>query len=249
MEHCIVYFSTSISLFQESDLASLLQQSQHDNALAGISGILLINQGRIIQVLEGKQEIIEALYKRIEQDRRHTDVIKVVDVPIEKRSFVGWSMACGKMTSHQIDLIKTIVDLGRTDWLLSVMGEVGGLTELELSQTLDQEAPKMKGKGRRTRRTPHVGLWAVRGVDLETRAIIEKGASRVGKTIGEYVNEDIRSMVHTQLTQPQLPAAPVDIQNQIDYPTKIAEALLASAERSCKEEQARMPLRSIYPPQ
>ena len=248
MEHCIVYFSSSISLFQEADLASLLQQSRDYNALQGISGILLINQGRIIQVLEGKQEIIEALYKRIEQDRRHTDVIKVVDVPIEKRSFVGWSMACGKMTSPQLELIRTIVDLGRTDWLLTIMGEVGGLTELELSQSLDQEAPKTKKKGRRTRQAPHVGSWVVRGVNLETRAIIEKGASRAGKTISEYVNEDIRSLVQTQLTQPRLPAAPVDIKNQIDYAAKIAGALVASAERSCKE-QAEMLLRSLNPPQ
>ncbi len=105
------------------------------------------------------------------------------------------------------------------------MADQNGLTELELSQTLDQETPKTKGKGGRTRRAPDVGLWAVRGVDLETRAVIEKGASRAGKTIGQYVNEDIRSLVQGQLTQPQLPAAPVDIQNQIDHLTKMIEAL------------------------
>lgn len=105
------------------------------------------------------------------------------------------------------------------------MVEEDGLTELELSQTLDQETSKTKGKGGRTRRAPDVGIWAVRGVDLETRAIIEKGASRAGKTIGQYVNEDVRSLVQTQLTQPQLPAAPVDIQNQIDHLTKMVEGI------------------------
>lgn len=105
------------------------------------------------------------------------------------------------------------------------MGENSGLTELELSQTLDQDTPKTKGKGGRTRRAPDVGLWAVRGVDLETRAIIEKGASRTGKTIGQYVNEDVRRLVQAQLTQTQLPAAPVDIQNQIDHLTKIVEGI------------------------
>ncbi len=200
MEHCIVYFSSSISLFQQADLASLLEQSQHDNALAGITGILLINQGRIVQVLEGKQEIIEALYKRIEQDPRHTDVIKVVDVPIEKRTFVGWSMGCEKMTRHELELIKSILALGRVDWLLTAMAEVSGLTELELSETLDQEAQKTKGKGEKTRLAPDVGSWTVRGVDLETRAIIEKAASQADKTIGQYINENVRSLVQTELT-------------------------------------------------
>ena len=200
MEHCIVYSSYSVSLFQEADLVSLLQQYRHYNALENISGIMLIHQGRIIQVLEGKQEVIEALYKRIEQDRRHTDVIKVVDVPIEKRSFAGWSMAFGKMTTHQLELIKAIVELGRIDWLFTVMGEVGGVTEPELDQTLDQEV-----SGGSTRQAPDVGLWVVRGVKLETRAIIEQGASRAGKTIGQYVNDDIRSMVQTQLSRTAAP--------------------------------------------
>ena len=100
-----------------------------------------------------------------------------------------------------------------------------GLTELELSQTIDQDTSKPKGKGGRVRRAPDVGIWAVRGVDLETRAIIEKGASRAGKTMGQYVNEDIRSLVQGQLTQSQLPAAPVDLQNQMDHLTKMVEAL------------------------
>jgi hypothetical protein len=105
------------------------------------------------------------------------------------------------------------------------MAEEDSITKLELSQTLDQDTPKTKGKGGRTRRAPDVGLWAVRGVDLETRAIIEKGASRAGKTIGQYVNEDVRSLVQGQLTQTQLPTAPVDIQNQIDHLTRMVEGI------------------------
>ncbi|GAB4041850.1 hypothetical protein [Spirosoma gilvum] len=105
------------------------------------------------------------------------------------------------------------------------MADQDGLTELELSKTLDQGIEKAKGKGGRARRAPDVGIWAVRGVDLETRSIIEKGASRAGKTMGQYVNEDIRNMVQGQLTKSQLPAAPVDIQNQIDHLTKIVEGL------------------------
>ncbi|MCC5612982.1 BLUF domain-containing protein [Nostoc sp. CHAB 5834] len=119
MEHCIVYFSSSISLFQETDLISLLQQSRSHNVTAGITGILLINQGSIVQVLEGRQETIKALYKQIEKDQRHTDVIKIVDCPIKERLFARWSMGCKSITNHQLELIKTIVDLGEVDWLLA----------------------------------------------------------------------------------------------------------------------------------
>lgn len=67
--------------------------------------------------------------------------------------------------------------------------------------------------------------WSIRGVERDTRAVIEKAAERAGKTIGQYVNDDIRSLVQGQLTQSQLPAAPVDIQNQIDHLTKMVEGI------------------------
>lgn len=67
--------------------------------------------------------------------------------------------------------------------------------------------------------------WSIRGVERDTRTVIEKAAERAGKTIGQYVNEDIRSLVQGQLTQSQLPAAPVDIQNQIDQLTRMIETL------------------------
>jgi len=105
------------------------------------------------------------------------------------------------------------------------MADQDGLTKPQLSQTLAEDTEKVKGKGGRTRRAPDVGIWGVRGVDLETRAIIEKAASRSGKTMGQYVNEDIRSWVQGQLTQSQLPTAPVDIQNQIDHLTKMVEGI------------------------
>jgi hypothetical protein len=43
LEHCIVYVSSSISLCQETDLVSLLEQSRSLNVTAGITGILLIH--------------------------------------------------------------------------------------------------------------------------------------------------------------------------------------------------------------
>jgi hypothetical protein len=67
--------------------------------------------------------------------------------------------------------------------------------------------------------------WSIRGVERDTRLVIEKAAERANKTIGQYINEDVRSFVHGQITQTQLPAAPVDIQNQIDHLTTIIESM------------------------
>jgi len=67
--------------------------------------------------------------------------------------------------------------------------------------------------------------WSIRGVERDTRLVIEKAAERTGKTIGQYINEDVRSFAQGQLTQAQLPAAPIDIQNQIDHLTTIIEGI------------------------
>lgn len=117
MEHCIVYFSSSVSLFREVDLIALLEQSRSYNAAMNITGILLINRGSIVQVLEGSQDVIEALYQRIEKDTRHTDVKKVVDCSVEKRSFSDWSMDHKFITTHHLELIKSLVELGELDWI------------------------------------------------------------------------------------------------------------------------------------
>lgn len=109
MEHCIVYVSSSISLLKQADLIPLLEQSRSYNASVGITGILFINRGRILQVLEGKKELIDDLYQRIEKDQRHTNLIKLADCPIRGRSFRNWSMECKAVTAYQLTLLKTIV--------------------------------------------------------------------------------------------------------------------------------------------
>jgi hypothetical protein len=67
--------------------------------------------------------------------------------------------------------------------------------------------------------------WSIRGVERDTRAVIEKAAERAGKTIGQYVNEDIRRLVQGQLVESRLPTAPADLQQQIDHLTTLVEGM------------------------
>lgn len=111
----------------------------------------------------------------------------------------------------------------------------GGATEPELSATPtevgetgpQQNITKPKSKGGRPRKAPDTGLWAIRGVDIETRAIVEKTAQRAGKTMGQFVNEDVRSFCQGQLTQSQLPASPRDLQVQVEQLTQLVEGIAA----------------------
>lgn len=73
--------------------------------------------------------------------------------------------------------------------------------------------------------------WSVRGVERETRAVIEKAAERAGKTLGQYLNDDVRGFAQGQLTQAeatgQAVASPRDLQVQVEQLTQLVEGIAA----------------------
>ncbi len=72
--------------------------------------------------------------------------------------------------------------------------------------------------------------WSVRGVERETRAMLEKAAARAGKTLGQYFNDEVRAFVQAELRQaeaPQLPASPRDLQVQVEQLTQMVEGIAA----------------------
>ena len=111
MDHCIVYFSSSAELFDEKQLADIIEHSRVNNARLGITGVLLYVRGGIIQVLEGEKDVVEALYQRIERDNRHTNVNRLLSRPIQTRLFGEWSMGYETISDRQFNEIRAIVDL------------------------------------------------------------------------------------------------------------------------------------------
>ncbi|SOB86938.1 Sensors of blue-light using FAD [Sphingomonas guangdongensis] len=74
------------------DADAILQVSRHNNALDGITGILVIEGQAITQVLEGPGESVAAAFIRIARDPRHSEVTLLSDREIEERDFGYWSM-------------------------------------------------------------------------------------------------------------------------------------------------------------
>lgn len=131
-------------------------------------------------------------------------------------------------------------DSGLTDIGKSLTSSESSLTETETSNTAGQNSNnegvienKVGKKGGRPHKliSSTAVTWSVRGVERETRAIIEKAAERAGKTLGQYLNDEIRSLVQSQLTQSeaigQTVASPRDLQNQVEQLTQIVEGIAA----------------------
>ena len=88
----IVYLSSATGELDEPQLKHLLLHSRRKNQARTITGLLLVSDGEILQVLEGEQHAVEQLYDIIAQDIRHTHIYKLADGPISERAFPDWSM-------------------------------------------------------------------------------------------------------------------------------------------------------------
>ena len=76
----------------DEDLAAIHQTARHLNALDGISGLLLFDGSRFLQIIEGAEDAIDNLVERLRMDRRHSAFEIRDERYVEQRSFPDWSM-------------------------------------------------------------------------------------------------------------------------------------------------------------
>lgn len=90
----LIYQSHSLVPFEERELTALLLRLRVYNRERQVTGVLLFTpDGRFLQVLEGDQDAVRALYyQRIVHDPRHHDCRVIGEGPCLQRSFAGWPM-------------------------------------------------------------------------------------------------------------------------------------------------------------
>ncbi len=101
----IIYLSSASYLFSEQELMDILNKSRTNNTALGVTGLLLYSEGSILQILEGDEDVLKTLYKRIGGDQRHRSVLKMVDCSITERSFSDWSMGFKQISSEDWEKI------------------------------------------------------------------------------------------------------------------------------------------------
>jgi hypothetical protein len=106
----LAYSSVAVSHFDRDRLVELLTFARNFNDAHCLTGMLLYVDESFFQILEGDPDELHALYERIEQDKRHAKVIKLLEVPIEKRTFAEWSMGYAKVTREELAKIPGLND-------------------------------------------------------------------------------------------------------------------------------------------
>lgn len=95
----LVYGSTATgSTDSLLNLATILAESQRNNARDGLTGALAAHQGHYIQVIEGTPTAVDRLLLRLEQDDRHRTVVVLDRRAVAERRFGDWEMANARIT-------------------------------------------------------------------------------------------------------------------------------------------------------
>jgi hypothetical protein len=89
----IIYTSLASRDLPPEELAQLLDKARVHNAAQGITGMMIYHRREFMQLLEGEQAVVQALYERIASDPRHQQLRKIWDGPIRERGFPDWGMA------------------------------------------------------------------------------------------------------------------------------------------------------------
>ena len=98
----LVYVSTSVKLLNDEELLDILKISRENNSSKDVTGLLLYKGGNFMQVLEGPDEAVEALYEKIKADPRHKDVNVLSREQISARQFPTWEMAFQNLDNPEI---------------------------------------------------------------------------------------------------------------------------------------------------
>ena len=97
----LAYVSRQSHVITDKDLKELLTKARNNNNAIEITGILIYFHGSFIQYIEGKEEKVDWLYKKIAKDERHQHVTELDSGFSEERAFSDWSMAFKKLEKDE----------------------------------------------------------------------------------------------------------------------------------------------------
>jgi len=88
----LTYTSRASLDLSAADLAAIHDTARHLNALDGITGLLVFDGVRFLQIVEGSEDAIDSLVDRLRADPRHSAIEVRDERTVEERSFPDWSM-------------------------------------------------------------------------------------------------------------------------------------------------------------
>jgi hypothetical protein len=88
----LVYLSRAHDWVTDQDIQIILDHARRMNAARGVTGVLLYRDRTFLQLLEGAERDVQAIWEIIRRDRRHRDLTLLEHGPHAQRLFSDWTM-------------------------------------------------------------------------------------------------------------------------------------------------------------
>ena len=107
---CILYIS-KVAARQDGAViprgfSEIFRVARKNNAQNKITGALSYRNGHYIQILEGEELVVDQLFSKISNDRRHEEVTVLINQSIVKRSFPDWDMKLPQSVHRDPEFIR-----------------------------------------------------------------------------------------------------------------------------------------------
>lgn len=131
----LAYLSTPTHPFTDEDFDDIEQKSVEANNARDVTGLLVVEGDRVIQILEGREAAVRDLFSKIEADERHTVTKLVSECSDTERMLLTWSMVVRHPGATPPELLDQFRDLYKTFQDAPGQSEIT-LSHIDLLKTL-----------------------------------------------------------------------------------------------------------------
>ena len=122
----MLYVRGAAPQMRHAEIEDILSASRRNNLRDGVTGMLLWADGVFIQILEGEPDTVRSLYRRIQADDRHRNLMVVLEQAAEKRLFSQWSMGFKQLDAER-SADRKLFQISRQTLAERITREDGGL--------------------------------------------------------------------------------------------------------------------------
>lgn len=100
-----LYLSSAKKNIDSDTIKMIVATAEDHNSKHNITGILLFRGGVFLQLLEGERETVETLFKKIEKDTRHSNIIRIFSIEGHERIYTNWAMGYHEISDLDIKMV------------------------------------------------------------------------------------------------------------------------------------------------
>lgn len=110
MPHRLIYISQVENRVRYEDAESIAEVSSGNNARVGVTGLLVYTSSHFLQVLEGEEAAVRAIYARVKGDKRHSRITTLFDGSVPEPGFGKWAMKAKMPTAEMRSEVMAALD-------------------------------------------------------------------------------------------------------------------------------------------